>query len=116
MPPNLNSDRSKRVFRQRCLRVWQVLVRKAQDGEAITYLLLSNEAEVPMPVLRQSNLLKAVYRYCRHNGLPPLAVLAVRKSTGRPGKGYEGIDIEGDTRQVFGADWRSIPTPEEDDF
>lgn len=45
-----------------------------------------------------------VESFCRANGLPNLACLAVNKSTMRPGPGYKG-DWEADKRAVAAFDW-----------
>jgi hypothetical protein len=45
-----------------------------------------------------------VEAFCRANGYPNLACLAVKKATMRPGAGYKG-DWEADKRAVAGFDW-----------
>ena len=64
-----------------------------------------------------ANMLGSIMWFCRDHNLPPLTVLVVNSTTGRPGDGIL-LDHDADAarERVFGFDWFSIEPPETEDF
>lgn len=76
------------------------------DLLTLTRLLHSKDAAVDRAVPVGIGMkLRFVEDFCRANGFPNLACLAVNPATMRPGKGYAG-DWEADRRAVAAFDWR----------
>src|SRR4051794_38353352 len=87
-------------------RVWPILVEAAEARTTLTYLQaarrLGYKSARPM---RQ--VLWPIHDYCKAKKLPPLTILVVNQSTGKPGGGfdaYSGATEEGQ-RQVFDHTW-----------
>ena len=101
---------------QRSLQIWSILVCAARDRRTYTYgdladILGFGGAGVMGPML------DPIMRLCRDRGLPPLTVLVVNGTTGKPG---DGIVLDGqaaaERERVFGYDWFSVEPAETVDF
>jgi hypothetical protein len=100
---------------ERAFRIWQVLVRTAANGETITYGDLTKVTGI-LPPQGMGKYLNRIKEYCSNNNLPPLHVLAVRKSTGRPGAGLVVKDFRRDCKLVFQFNWIGLVSPTPADF
>jgi hypothetical protein len=100
---------------ERASQIWQILVHKAAARETVTY----GEVADLMGIGSAQGLgvfLNQIKRYCEANGHPPLHVLAVSKSTGRPGEGLPVDDFHGDRERVFSFNWFALVPPTPADF
>ena len=99
----------------RALRIWQVLVRTAANRQTIAYGDLSKVTGI-LPPRGMGKYLSLIKDYCSNNNLPPLHVLAVKKSTGRPGAGLVVNDFRRDCELVFRFNWIGLVSPTPADF
>ena len=101
---------------QRAVQIWALLVCAARERRTYTYggmadMLGFGGAQV------LGSLLAPIMRLCRARGWPPLTILVVNQSTGRPGDGLpldDSVDVE--RERVFNFDWFSLEPPETEDF
>ena len=56
-------------------------------------------------------LLGPLLRWCDAEGLPPLPIIVVRRSDGRPSGGYDPAMIGDETARVFDYRWRDVRPP-----
>ena len=101
---------------QRALEIWRLLVRAAEVRRTYTYSELASLVGLrgPRPMWQ---FLEPVMRYCDAKNLPPLTVLVLQKTSGRPGTGLlTTTDPVSDQRRVFAFDWRSLSPPNVQDL
>ena len=97
--------------------IWEALTDAARLELVVEYQELQMVAGVGFRTLLKR--LDAIYYYCKHEGFPPLPVLAISQSrpfVGQPGEGYLGIDIPMETKQVHNFDWSSVFVPEDNNL
>lgn len=99
--------------RSRAVQIWQILIGSAYRRETLTYeelvSLLGNKN--PKVLAKQ---LGHIMHYCSQNKLPPLTILVVNKSTGRPGGGLTLLADRGKLRErVFTHGWYDVYPPTE---
>lgn len=114
MSGGLDSRMSAMTNELRALQLWPVLALLASNRQTMTYDTLGKLVRMP-PVGLGGPLGKLMY-WCDARGLPPLTILIVQKSSGKPGVGLETVkDLDADREAVFQFDWigRVPPTEEE---
>ena len=90
--------------------VWPVLVQAAQARETVFYSELA--LRIPTNPLSVRNALEPILSHCQRCDLPPLTVVAINKTTGKPGAGFRGIDdIERAYEAVYQYPWDTIENP-----
>ncbi len=93
-------------------RVWPILTRSARDRRTLTYgevarqLGFRGARPVRFP-------LWTIQDFCLEKDLPPLTILVVNKSTGRPGQGFFAWTgkLEDGQHRVFNWDWTTVLAP-----
>ena len=106
------------TYRNRAVQIWLILIGSAARRETLTYGMLVRRMGLHgvMPPLHRQ--LGHVMYYCQAEDLPPLTVLAVNKTTGRPGKGLDlAINQFDQARErVFRFPWYELVPPTPDEF
>lgn len=98
----------------RIQQIWLILVAQAaKNKESITYTELGRESGLNHRKL--GRFLYPIQDYCKSiKGMPPLTILVVLKSTGKPSTGIDRQDFEVKKDDVFQYHWP--PPPTEDKF
>lgn len=97
---------------QRIQQLWLILVQAAKKKETITYTDLGRKSGSNHRKL--GPYLYPIQDYCKSiKGMPPLTILVVKKSTGKPSTGIAGQDFERKRDEVFQYQWRTPPTADE---
>lgn len=92
--------------------VWQVLTQAAQARKKPTYQEVGEAIDSHHRPLRL--YLDLLHDHCLREGLPPLTILVVSKSTGQPGSGFYAVkatDYDEAFQRVFDYDWSTQPNP-----
>ena len=101
---------------ERAAETWPVLVAAAHNRQVLTYEVLADTIGMGPPGKGAGTLahpLGVIMRYCEANALPPLTVLVVNKTTGRPGKGLKTIkELHTDRERVFKHRWYEALPPQ----
>ena len=100
------------------LRAYLVLLGAAARRETITYEQLSERIDRGGARFLHAPLMHLM-RWCENQGLPPLTVLVVNKTSGRPERGLTTIDPEefAEAQQrVFALDWFAVLPPTIDEL
>lgn len=104
----------------RALQIWQILICKASSKQTMTFgqlaQMLGLGGATPL-----NHMLGHITHLCLQEGLPPLTVLVVNKSTGLPSAlmdlpgALAGPTLDDDRERVFAHPWFSVypPTPEQ---
>jgi alkylated DNA nucleotide flippase Atl1 len=100
---------------KRASQVWQILVHVAANHATITYGDLAKLMGIGS-ARGMGRYLDPIMRYCDANGLPPLHVLAVSKTTGVPGKGLRIANFETERDRVFDFNWFELAPPRPEDL
>lgn len=109
MPVKMYSDNP--TTRTRAVQIYQILVGAAHRREIMTYQILAERIGYKGAGVLDRQLGHLMY-WCSENGLPPLTVLVVNKTTGLPGVGLvEALDLNSDRERVFNYDWYAIVPP-----
>ncbi len=95
--------------RQLAARIWPALVTLAAERRKVRYGQLGEQLGAH-PYTGIPRGLAPIQDYCEANGLPPLTILVVSASSGRPGSGFYDHNRERDG-EVFGFDWTSMHNP-----
>ena len=100
---------------ERAQQLWQVLISAAHNRQVLTYELAGDRIGLGPQAL--ANHLGHIMRYCVRHGLPPLTVLIVKKTKGRPGDGLTAApNPDADRERVFAHNWFKMKPPSADDF
>jgi hypothetical protein len=91
---------------ERAQQIWSVLVFAAREHKVVSYEMLSQITGMANTCGRE---LGHILSYCKHDKLPLLNLLAVRKDTGRPDDacGVSLDDLPAQQARVFVYDWIS---------
>jgi len=91
---------------QRAQQIWSVLVFAAREQKVVSYEMLSQMTGMANTCGRE---LGHILSYCKHEQLPLLNLLAVRKDSGRPDDdcGVSLADLPAQQARVFVFDWLS---------
>jgi hypothetical protein len=95
---------------ERAQQFWSVLVFAAREQEVVSYEMLAQMTGMAQECGRE---LGHIYYYCKKNKLPFLNLLAINKSTGRPGEGcpVDPADLPAEQARVFVYDWLKHEVP-----
>ena len=104
---------------RRTIKIWQVLIAYAARGKTITYGRLADliDDNVGANLLRP--YLDRVEKFCLEQPrLPNLAVIAVSRDTGVPGRdiALPHGDVNRETQAVYDEPWFGITSPTPDDI
>lgn len=100
----------------RACQIWQILVGCATRRETITYQRLVEHLGHSQPKVLAKQLGRIMH-FCSQHRLPPLTVLVVNKTSGKPGDGLELTADRAKLRErVFNHDWYGLMPPTEDDY
>lgn len=97
---------------QRACIAWEVLIDSAKKKEYITYKGLGDQIGIHHRSVRFT--LGLIQDYCMENKLPPLTILVVNKSTGKPGDGFIALDIDDSeygVKKVHNYNWTRLNNP-----
>jgi hypothetical protein len=101
------SERWKMTTHEHALQIYQVLICAAHNRQILTYELLGKMIGVSHFSLGPH--LEHILRYCKNNNLPPLTVLVVQKSGGKPGPGMTtSEDPNQDREKVYAHNWYAM--------
>ena len=100
----------------RACQIWQILVGCAARRETRTYQDLAHLLGHKQPKVLAKQLGRIMY-HCSQNALPPLTVLIVNKTTGKPGDGLAlSADIGKLRERVYQHNWYGIVPPTEEQY
>ncbi len=97
---------------ERAYRAWPILTKRAADKTTITYGELGSLLSVHHRAIRY--VLGLIQDYCLEEKLPPLTILIVNQSGGRPSTGFIAYDadrLEEGKALVHLYNWNAIPNP-----
>lgn len=97
---------------QRAALVWDFLQQKARAGELTSYTDV--EAATSIPHRHLGRPLALVEQACAREKTPRLAILAVDKTTMKPGRGFlweEGYSLEEELARVYAFPWHTLRNP-----
>lgn len=98
---------------ERAYKAWNVLIKIAQTKKRkISYKKLGDAIQIHHRAVRF--VLSLIQDYCMENGLPPLTILVINKSTGKPGHGFIAWDfdaIEEGINEVLSENWKEKQNP-----
>jgi len=98
---------------ERAAQIWSILGLAASNRQILTYGIVGKLMGVPQQGL--GRMLEPVQSYCILNRLPPLTILVVSETTGKPGAGFVAAeDIPKTQLDVFNFDWISHGAPPAD--
>ena len=93
---------------ERAVQIYQVLICAAHHRATMTYPMLGGMIGLPAQALGPH--LEHIQSYCLENDLPPLTVLVVKTSGGRPGSGFHTAeDVDRARESVFVHNWFGMP-------
>ena len=100
---------------ERAIQMWHMLIAAARNRQTLTYGIVSEATGVFPAALGE--ILSYLMRYCDREQLPPLTVLVVQTSTGKPGDGLlTSTDHDGDRERVFNLNWYRLLPPTVNDL
>ncbi len=104
---------------ERALQIWPLLVAAAHNRQVLTYEIVADLIGMGPKGKGAGTLaqpLGVIMDYCSAQGLPPLTVLVVNKTTGEPGSGLKTIrELHRDRERVFRHEWyKAVPLQLED--
>jgi hypothetical protein len=89
---------------ERAVQIYQVLICAAHHRATMTYPMLGGMIGLPTQALGPH--LEHIQSYCLENDLPPLTVLVVKTSGGKPGSGFHTAeDVDRARESVFVHNW-----------
>ena len=100
---------------ERAQQFWSVLAFAAREQKVVSYEML---AQLTGMANESGRELGYIFYYCKRNDLPLLNLLAVKKETGRPGKGCPAdlTDLPAQQARVFIYDWLKHGVPSTEQF
>ena len=99
---------------QQAQQFWSILVFAAREQKVVSYSMLSHITGCPEP----APVLYCIHCYCRQHQLPPLNIIVVDSTTGRPGDEIprDLRDLSAQQSRVFVHDWLQHLAPSADVF
>lgn len=100
---------------QRAAQIWPLLTFAASLRLTLTYKRVGELIGAPPVAL--GDWLEPIQSYCLVRELPPLTVLVVGESDGKPGPGFSAADdVPAAQAAVFRRDWTREPVPKPEDL
>ena len=101
---------------ERSLQIWTLLVCAARERRIYTYGQIADVLGFA-GAGTMGNMLGAIMWHCQDYGYPPLTILVVNQTSGRPGDGLMlAGDVDSERERVFQFDWFAIRPPQTGDF
>jgi putative restriction endonuclease len=97
---------------ERAFRAWPLLTATAERRSTITYAELADHLDIhPRPI---RYVLAVIQDWCLREKKPPLTILVVSQSRGRPGQGFiawDVNDLDEGYQQVYSFRWSELANP-----
>jgi len=98
------------TLEQRAQQFWSVLIFAAREQKLVSYSMLS---QITGFSETSGTVLRYIYCYCKQHHLPPLNMIVIDPTTGRPCDGCprDVRDLSVEQSRVFLYDWVHHPLP-----
>lgn len=106
-------------LQNRCLAIWDILVRRAHDGVTIEYKELADAIGIALGPLQEGAPLRGIHYLCEQRRLPCLDLLVVKQGTGESGGPWQAMprdQVDAMRARVYAYPWANVARPQWGDF